>query len=131
MQISFKNAFTVMELLTVVIIVGVLAVIAIPNFTRNMDRAHEQDIVTQLTTIHAANNVYRAQNGRYFPTLASDGDTLAEINTAFGLSIMANGATFTFTPGGTPQQYTCTGSKGTFVSTLTQAPLSSSNPNVP
>lgn len=131
MEIIKKRAFTVMELMTVVVIVGVIAAFAIPKLTLTMNRSHEQDAVTQLTAIHAANKLYRAQNGAYWPPNGTS-YTLAQLNTALGLSTMANGLTYTCT-GSNGTTFTCrtTSPSGSFMATVTQAALSAgTNPVV-
>lgn len=131
MEIIKKRAFTVMELMTVVVIVGVIAAFAIPKLTLTMDRAHEQDAVTQLTAIHAANKLYRAQNGTYWPPDATT-YSLAQLNTALGLSIMANGLTYTC-DGSDGSTFACRGTStsGSFMAAVTEAALSvGTNPSV-
>ena len=120
-----------MEIMTVVIIVGVIAIFAIPNFTKTMDKSYEQDAITQLTAIHAANDIYKAQNGAYWP---ADGShySLSQINSSLGLSIMGNGMQYDCIGAGGGSSYTCTSTRpsGTLLVTLTQAPLSTANPAV-
>ena len=128
-----KKAFTMMEIMTVVIIIGVIAVFAIPNFTKTMESSYQQDAVTQLTAIHAAQEVYKAQNsGKYWPPDGSSYD-LTAINSNLGLSIMANGMTYACT-GTNGSTYSCTGNRisgsSSTTVTVTQDPLSTTNPTV-
>jgi prepilin-type N-terminal cleavage/methylation domain-containing protein len=132
MRTTKKKAFTIMELMTVVVIVGVMAAFAVPNFARTMDASHEQDAVTQLTLIHAANHFRHTQEGTYWPATIAEGDSIDEINTALSLSLMNTGVAYTCAPGAiVGQTYTCTATRGTFSSVLTEAPLSNTNPGVP
>lgn len=125
-----KRAFTIMEVMTVVIIVGVIAVFAIPNFSKTMTQSHEQDTMTQMTALHAANEIYRAQNGGYWPPDASTYN-LAAINSALGLSILSNGMNYGCV-GNTGAGYTCTANRpsGDLIVVVTEAALSATNPQV-
>ena len=58
------NAFSLIELLVVVVLVGILAVMALPNFTRGAERARIRDAEAVLAAIHSAERVYYLdQNG--------------------------------------------------------------------
>lgn|SRR3989338_2438840 len=132
MQLHIKKAFTIMEVMTVVIIVGVIAVFAIPNFSKTMEKSYEQDALTQLTAIHAAQDIYRAQTGAYWsPGVTYD---VTAINSNLGLSIMENGMQYTCyddLSGG----YFCfaipLSGSGSFCVTLTEDALSATNPKNP
>ena len=79
------KGFTLMELMVVVIIIGVIAAFAIPNYSKSVQKAHERDMLAQLTSIHASNLLYRSYAGKYWNTTGvSQG--LAAINS--GLKIV-------------------------------------------
>ena len=124
-----------MEIMAVVVIVGIMAVFAIPNFSKTVEKSHEQDAVTQLIALHGANEVYRAQNGVYWPPDDLTGDTVAKINAALGLNLIESGMTYLCITNGLPygQTYYCRATRvpsGSFMVTVTQAPLSTGNPLV-
>ena len=127
----YARAFTLTELMIVVVIVGVIAGFAIPNYTRAVERAHLRDAVVQLTTVHAANQIYRAENEKYWPLVS--GQDLAAINAALSLSIIANGMTYTCGGVLAGTSFTCTAVRdppaASFTVTVTEAPVSSSNPS--
>jgi Tfp pilus assembly protein PilE len=54
-----------MELLVVILIIGVLAAIAVPVYTSYMQRARRADAKTALEQIRAAQEMYRAETGKY------------------------------------------------------------------
>ena len=89
-----KKAFTMMEVMVVVIILSVMASFAIPNFTRTIERTHRDDAINQLIAINSANRIYRARNGRYWPPDTSTYN-LGQINDNLGLNVIANGMTYT------------------------------------
>jgi len=88
-----QKAFTLVELIVVVILLGAIAGFALPNYTRSIQRAHEQDMVAQLTTIHAANLMYRTRNDTYWDTGGAVVNDLAIINNTLGLNIISNDGT--------------------------------------
>lgn len=91
------KGFTLMELMVVVIIVGVIAAFAIPNYNKSIQKAHERDMLAQLTSINAANLLYRSYAGKYWYA-AGDPQNLAAINSALSINIIANaGTVYTYT----------------------------------
>ncbi len=89
---NFK-AFTLTELMVVVILIGIIAAFALPNYQKAILKAHERDAVVQLTVIHAALKIYEAQANTY-PEGHFD---LTNINTTLGLNVIGNGMRYTYT----------------------------------
>lgn len=116
-----------MELMIVVSILGVIAAFAIPNYTKSVERSHRRDAETQLTTIWSANQIYRAQNGNYWPNDAA-GRGIADINNDLGLGIIPNGMTYSCAGA-----FTCTAARqppaASFTITVTEAQIDGSNPS--
>ncbi len=121
------KGFTLMELMVVVIIIGVIAAFAIPNYGKSIQKAHERDMLAQLTSIHAANLLFRSYDGVYWDT-AGVLKNMAEINTALSINIIANsgtGYTYISTGGAT---YTATAGWDAYTLQVTEGPISSTNP---
>jgi len=77
-----KKAFTLIELIIVVVIIGILALIALPKYYANVDKAQQAQVYTNLDNIRQAVLAYYAAYGVYpasyaFPiTVVIDGDTI-------------------------------------------------------
>jgi len=72
MPVSKRNdgAFTLIEILLVVAIVGILASIAIPNFLRYQLRARTSEAATNIAAIALSQKTFFAENGRYVNSAA-------------------------------------------------------------
>jgi type IV pilus assembly protein PilE len=62
---------TLMELLTVVVIIGILASIAIPSYRKYLLRSHRGDATTALLRLQAAQEKHMLQYGVYVTTTAN------------------------------------------------------------
>src|SRR5438477_8010081 len=87
-----KSGFTLVEILIVVIILGILAAIVIPQFTNASQDARKNSVGSLLQTIRSQIELYKLQHGDTLPTLVSGWDVL--INT----SVYPSGSTTTFGP---------------------------------
>lgn len=124
-----SKGFTLMELMVVVLLIGIIAAFALPNYDKSIRKAHERDMVEQLRSLHAASLMYKARNGTYWNTsMVSD---ILVINSTLGIHLISNEGTvysyfsdpagiFYMADAGLP-------SIGTAIR-VTQAPLSSANP---
>ncbi|MCB1049823.1 MAG: prepilin-type N-terminal cleavage/methylation domain-containing protein [Acidobacteria bacterium] len=60
-----RRAFTLTELLVVIILIGILAALAIPRFGKTTDRAMEVEATLALEKIYQLQNIYYLKNKRY------------------------------------------------------------------
>lgn len=63
--VRHQRGFSLTELMIVVAIIGILAVLAIPNFLRYQARAKQTEAKNNLVAIHTAEMAYFAENNKY------------------------------------------------------------------
>jgi prepilin-type N-terminal cleavage/methylation domain-containing protein len=68
-----RKAFTLVEILIVVIIMGILAMIIVPRYTQASGDARESSVRSDVQTVRSQIEVYRAQHSGRGPHLDSDG----------------------------------------------------------
>jgi prepilin-type N-terminal cleavage/methylation domain-containing protein len=75
------QGFTLMELMTVVIIVGVLSAIAVPTFSSYIYKSRTSEATEFLGVIRLREESYRSEFGVYCPTLASGATSYSALDT--------------------------------------------------
>lgn len=91
---SARKAFTLVEILIVVVILGILAAIVIPQFTDASDQANLSTQNSMVQTLQSQCELFRAQTGAYPADLA------ALVTAGYMRSIPTNpvtGLAFTYT----------------------------------
>ncbi|MCD6120119.1 type II secretion system protein [bacterium] len=68
------RGFTLIEMLVVILIIGILVAIAVPNFTRIKDKAREAEVKANLHNIQLALERYATDNQGVFPPWLYGGD---------------------------------------------------------
>jgi len=105
-----KKGFTLVEVLIVVIIIGILAAIGIPQFTATIEKAKGGEARAGLGYIQTGEKIYFAENEKYTTTLADLDVTLTTKYWSF--SITTGTGTYTATAsrigGGTTSGQTLT-----------------------
>ena len=90
---SARKGFTLVEILIVVVILGILAAIVIPQFTNASESAKSSSLVSQLQTIRSQLELYQVQHNGNYPDLSagwtqmtskSNVDQTLNVNGAFG-----------------------------------------------
>ena len=64
------DGFTLIELLVVVLIIGILSAVALPQYTKAVNRARAAEALTNLKSLATAQKVYLMANGTYTDKLS-------------------------------------------------------------
>jgi general secretion pathway protein G len=71
-KMKAKHGFTLVEILIVVVILGILAAIVIPQFTEASTEAKQSSLVSSLQTIRSQIELYKIQHNDKLPATTSD-----------------------------------------------------------
>ncbi|GDX98829.1 hypothetical protein LBMAG48_12330 [Phycisphaerae bacterium] len=82
-RISIRRAFTLVEILIVVVILGILAAIVVPQFASATQDSKAGNLKSQLGTLQRQIELYRAKNNGY-PTFDTGWGTESEPDTLVG-----------------------------------------------
>ena len=77
------KAFTLIEVLIVVVLLGVLAAIAIPSFSNNSNRAREVALATDVKLLRRFVSVYPTHHGEVAPGYPNGDPTVAPTDAVF------------------------------------------------
>ena len=90
MRTNMAKGFTLVEILIVVVILGILAAIVVPQFTNAANDARQGNVETQTSTLENQIELYAAQNNGIYPTVAELTANPANGSTT-GWSVMIDG----------------------------------------
>jgi type IV pilus assembly protein PilE len=92
---SDKKGFTLMELIVVMIIIGILATVAVSNYTTMMIQGAAKAAQNNLTAIYNAQKNYYFNNNKYCISPNGVCNSSASVNTTLSLNISDNNFTYT------------------------------------
>jgi general secretion pathway protein G len=93
-----KGGFTLVEILIVVIILGILAAIVIPQFTNASTSSRNSSVQSTLQTIRSQIELYKIQHNDVPPVATGLWTSLTGPTDTTGNTSTSNNATFTFGP---------------------------------
>ncbi|WP_024871624.1 type II secretion system major pseudopilin GspG [Tolumonas lignilytica] len=65
MQYKQQRGFTLLEIMVVIVILGILASLVVPNLMGNKDQADHQKAVSDIVALENALDMYKLDNSRY------------------------------------------------------------------
>ena len=80
------EGMTLLEILAIIIIIGILAAIALPNFAPVREKVLDKEASASLKLIQAAEKIYRLETDFYYPHTGTKTDQ-GEINQNLKLSL--------------------------------------------
>jgi prepilin-type N-terminal cleavage/methylation domain-containing protein len=81
-KLKDQSGFTLIEMLVVVIILGILAMIIVPQITVSTEDARMNTLQSNLTAVRSAIEVYAAQHGNRYPGTYSEADGTTAVTDA-------------------------------------------------
>lgn len=84
-----RNAFSLIELVIVVVIIGIIAAIAIPRMSRGATGAGDSALTADLKVLRSALDLYQAEHGGTYPTVANFVSALTTYSDATGSTFSA------------------------------------------
>jgi prepilin-type N-terminal cleavage/methylation domain-containing protein len=85
-RLRTRRAFSLIELVIVIVIIGVLAAIAVPRLSRGAAAANENALAANLSVVRGALEMYAAEHGQTYPALADLEKALTQYSNAAGTS---------------------------------------------
>lgn len=79
MRLNVRCGFTLVEVLIVVVILGILTAIVVPQYANATQDAQQRATYDQLTKIRRAVDIYHVRNSNRFPTVTAGAGTWGEI----------------------------------------------------
>ncbi|MEE8541354.1 MAG: prepilin-type N-terminal cleavage/methylation domain-containing protein, partial [Desulfobacterales bacterium] len=77
-----KKGFTLIEILIVIIVLGILAMIIVPQITVSTEDAKVSTVQSDLSAIRSAIEMYYAQHGNKYPGMTKSSDGTANTDEA-------------------------------------------------
>ena len=93
-----RRGFSLIELVIVVVILGIIGAVAIPRMSRGAEGAAESALVSNLATLRGAIELYAAEHGGTFPTVANFSDQMLLYSNASGGTNATKTGAFVYGP---------------------------------
>ena len=109
---KLKNAFTLVELMIVVVMLGMIAAFGIPNYRKSHDRVNEKTGNYNLNVIDSAMEIYRMRNAGYPDPPGGAALDFDDINTILNLGIIEQNMTYACIDDNDDTTFSCTAAEG-------------------
>jgi len=84
---KLRKGFTLIELLIVIVIIGILAAIAIPKFSKTREKAYFKAMMSDLRNLEAAQEIYYSVPTNNYSYAANLTDLGSDFNPSQGVSV--------------------------------------------
>lgn len=88
-RFKFCRGFSMIELVIVVVIIGIIGAIAIPRMSRGAAGAADSALVADLAVLRNAIDLYQAEHGGQYPTLANFENQLTQFSNDTATTVQA------------------------------------------
>lgn len=96
-KIMNRKGFTLIEVLMVVLIIGILASLALPQYTKVVERAKISEARSSLAAMRTAQNIYYLENDSYATALSDLSLETTLFQSTLFTYVMSGGDTFSAT----------------------------------
>lgn len=93
-----SGGFSLVELVIVIVIIGVVAAIALPRMSRGAKGASDAALTANLAVLRNAIEMYAAEHGGTYPTLATIADQLTGFSDVNGNTSATSSSTYIYGP---------------------------------
>lgn len=77
LNMKSPKGFTLLELILVVVVIGILATLAVPQFTGMAEKARAAEAINTIGAIKTAEDIYKLETGTYVNDALGDGSILS------------------------------------------------------
>lgn len=120
---KFQNAFTIIELMIVVVLLGIIAMFVIPDYGKSRAGVTERDGAYNLGVMATAMEVFRVRNGGYPPGALAN---VAVINNDLNLGVIEQNIVYSCASG--IAAFTCTANPADYGWVLAVSETNAGNP---
>jgi prepilin-type N-terminal cleavage/methylation domain-containing protein len=91
-----EKSFTLIEIIIVIIIIAILSALGLPGFGVTKERTLDKEAKATLLLIRAAENIYKMEQGTYYPSGATATNVISDINANLKVSLPVNQVNWTY-----------------------------------
>jgi len=95
-----KSGYSLVEILIVLVVIGILVALALPNYGKTKERSLDREARATLGLIRAAEKIYKMEQGFFYPDSGTESDA-PDINSFLKLSIPTSSVNWTYSVTGT------------------------------